>query len=165
MKKTSSSIQQHKRTSSRFCTLLFTRIASAITIAPSSPILLPLCETFRVRKGKQNGKFSKTKVKKTSSSIQQHKRTSSRFCTLLFTRIASATALAPSAPMLLLPCETFRVRKGKQNGNFSKTKSEKNVKQHSATQTHKIQLLHAAVHAHRIGYSPGTDVADLIVPL
>ena len=64
MKKTSSSIQQHKRTRDSVCTLLFTRIASAIALAPSSPIPLLFCETFRVGKGKQNGEFSETKVKK-----------------------------------------------------------------------------------------------------
>ncbi len=125
MKKTSSSIQQHKRTRHSSCTLLFTRIASAIALAPSSPISLLLWETFRARKEKQNGNVSETQVKQTSSSIQQHKRTSHSPFTLLFTRIASAIALAPSSAIELLYCETFRARKEKQNGNFSETKVKK----------------------------------------
>jgi hypothetical protein len=53
----------------------------------------------------------------------------------------------------------------KKNGNFNESKSEKNVKQHSATQTHKIQPLHAAVHAHRSCNRQGTVGADIIAGL
>jgi hypothetical protein len=42
---------------------------------------------------------------------------------------------------------------------------KKNVKQHSATQTHKGQQLHAAVHAHRVCNRNGNVVADGIVAL
>jgi hypothetical protein len=53
----------------------------------------------------------------------------------------------------------------KKETEYSAKQKGKNVKQHSATQTHKVQLLHAAVHAHRICDSPGTDVADVIASL
>ncbi len=49
--------------------------------------------------------------------------------------------------------------------SIQRYKSETNVKQHAATQTHKVQRLHAAVHAHRICNRPGTVVADLIALL
>jgi hypothetical protein len=39
---------------------------------------------------------------------------------------------------------------------------KKNVKQRSATQTHKEQRLHAAVRAHRICDRNGSVVADVI---
>ena len=143
-KKTSSNIQQHKRTSSSHCTLLFTRIASAIALAPSSPNLLLLWETFRARKEKQNGNLERNTSEKTSSSIQQHKRTRSSLCTLLFTRIASAIALAPSAPKSLLFCETFRVKKLKKKRNIQRNKSEKtssSIQQHTRTRSSVCTLL------------------------
>ncbi len=125
VKQTSSIIQQHKRTRRSSCTLLFTRIASPIALAPSSPMLLLSCETFRVGNGKTKRKVQQNKSEKTSSIIRQHKRTRCSSFTLLFTRIASAIALAPSSPMLLLPCEAFRVRCCKRNGELSETKVKK----------------------------------------
>jgi hypothetical protein len=114
---------------------------------------------------KKKRRIERNKSEKTSSSNQQHKRTRRSFCTLLFTRIASAIALEPSSPMMLSFCETFRVGNGKTKRKVQQNKSETNVKHHSATQTHKAQLLHAAVHAHRIANRTGTVVADVVVVL
>ena len=49
--------------------------------------------------------------------------------------------------------------------SIQRYKSEKNVKQHAATQTHKVQRLHAAVHAHRICDGSGTIVAERVAGL
>ena len=57
------------------------------------------------------------------------------------------------------------IEEGEKNAKKLQKKSEKNVKQHSATQTHKVQQLHAAVHTHRIGNRTGTVVTDVALAL
>ncbi len=54
--------------------------------------------------------------------IQRYKRTSHSPCTLLFTRIASAIAIAPLSPMLLKDCEPFRARKQNKTETSAKQK-------------------------------------------
>ena len=54
---------------------------------------------------------------------------------------------------------------GEKNAKKLQKKSETNVKQHSATQTHKVQLLYAAVHAHHISDRHGTVVTDVALAL
>ncbi len=68
-----------------------------------------------------------------------------------------------ASDVLLLFCGIQSENNKKET--FSETKVKKNVKQHAATQTHKEERLHAAVHAHRIGDRSGTIVTDLIAGL
>ncbi len=116
-----------------------------------------------------NQNSAKQNAKHVKITIQQHrKRTRPSSFTLVFTRIASATALAPSAPMLFRLCETMRIRHFKQKNQpkLSKTKRKTRENHNSvASQTHKVQLLHTGVHSHRIGNRPGAVVADFIVAL
>ena len=95
----------------------------------------PVLFSFRKKEAQHSsrlGKLNKTekKTKKTCSTIQrQHIRTRRSSCTLLFVRIASAMARAPSSPMLLPPCEIMRMRGG-DGGN--KTKQKKKLKKRAA---------------------------------
>jgi hypothetical protein len=119
--RTCSTIQrQHIRTSHRFSTLLFVRIASATARAPSAPILLRSCEIMRMRGRKGEIQQNKNKTERTRNIVQlQHIRTRSSFCTLLLVRIASAIARAPSAPMSFNLCKIMEMR-GRDGGNSTK---------------------------------------------
>ena len=121
--RTCSTIQrQHIRTSHRFSTLLFVRIASATARAPSAPILLRSCEIMRMRGRDGGNSTEQKKTERTCSTVQrQHIRTSQSNCTLLLVRNASAIAQAPSAPMLLPCCEIIRMR-CRKGGNSTKQK-------------------------------------------
>jgi hypothetical protein len=124
-RKTSTSITRLTRISTR--TLLFTCNPSASALAPSSPMRLPPCRTNQNNDFKNKSKTQQHQ-RKTSTSITRLTRCSTR--TLLFTCNPSASALAPSSPMLLPPCRT------NQNNDFkNKSKTQQHQRKTSKSIT------------------------------